>query len=562
MDLGLPPFNPDAVSKPYRRRHCTDQYDARAMGHHALDAGMFDAFEADDMEGEGKAHYNAGVVAYERGDLDEAAACFIKAISKAPDAGPARNNLAIVLFQRGDRAEALSHLERLARDHPEQPNVLRNLAVAKWLGGDSEQALELLERAAELDPQDGELLFLQARIHGDLDRPDRMAECMQRAAELEPDNAAACDNLGVALQNAGMIDEAIHQFEEAHRLEPDNPLPLYNLGQALHEADRDEEAVEMLRRHLEMRPDHSCAHHALARALSELGRHDEALEEFRRYEELEPDDPAGLSSTGTELGLIGRHDEAEAAIRRAFVKDPAFHWAIHALALVARAKGDHARALALAAEAVRREPDQPVYQRVLIEAHVRTHDIQQSIDMVRSLPGRGEPSVWLRLLTTLRDEQRPADAVAAGQAAIADHPDHTPLLGTLALALDDLGRKDEALAMLRRTTAADPDDLLAHFHAGRILAEQGEFAKARAALEFVIEHDPKAIRPREFLLYCCGNLELEDECDRIAQEILELDPDNAYLKELSEAGEEESEETDGPDQSSPDVERPADDEPR
>lgn len=554
MDLGLPPFNPDIVSKPYRRRHCTDQYDARAMGHHALDAGMFDAFEADDMEGEGKADYNAGVVAYERGDLDEAASCFMKAISKAPDAGPARNNLAIVLFQRGDTAEALSHLERLARDHAEQPNVLRNLAVAKWLTGEPEQALELLERAAELDPQDGELLFLQARIHGDLDRPDRMTECMRRAAELEPDNAAACDNLGVALQNAGLIDEAIRQFEEAHRLEPDNPLPLYNLGQALHEADRHEEAVDILRRHLEMRPDHSCAHHALARALSELGRHDEALEEFRRYEELEPDDPAGLSSTGTELGLVGRHDEAEAAIRRAFDKDPAFHWAIHALALVARAKGDHALALALAEEAARREPDQPVYQRVLIEAHARLHPVEESVARVRALPGGGEPSVWLRLLTTLRDDQRPADAVAAGHAAIADHPRQSPLLGTLALALDDQGRKDEALAMLRQTTAAEPDDLLAHFHAGRILAEQGEFAKARAALEFVIERDPKAVRPREFLLYCCGNLELEDECERIAKEIHELDPDNDYLRHLTEAEDEEPDDTDDPDK--PEGEKP------
>lgn len=540
MDLRLPPYDPDRPSRPYRRQNCTDQYDARAMGQHALDAGMFDAFDSDDMEGEGKAEYNAGVIAYERGDLDEAAQHFMKALSMAPDAGPARNNLAIVLYQQGDHETALGQFKRLAQAHPDQPNVLRNYGVSLWLNGQPREALEQLERASELDPEDGELHFLRSRLHGDLDETDKMIECMRRAAEVEPQSAGAVDNLGVVLQNSGMIDEAIEQFQRAHELEPDNPLPLYNLGQALYAADRNEEAVEVLLKHIAMRPEHSCAHYELARALSELGRHDEGLKHFKAYEDLEPGDPAGICSVGTEMGLMGKGEEGDAHVRKALDLDPGYHWAVHALGLLAKGRGELELAAAYHEEAVRRDPEHVIFQRAFGEAYGRVHSLEETITRLKALPQQGDPSVWLRLMTTLRDEHRAADALAVGHAALQLYPREGPLLGTLALAQDDLGERELALKTLRQTTAINPDDLIAHFHAGRILAETGEFAKACAALEYVSEHDKDSVRPREYLLFCYANLEQYDRCDAIAEEILRLDPENAYLKDLFEEREKEA----------------------
>jgi tetratricopeptide (TPR) repeat protein len=138
-----------------------------------------------------------------------------------------------------------------------------------------------------------------------------------------------------------------------------------------------------------------------------------------------------------------------------------------------------------------------------------------------------------------------------GTVALQLHPREGPLLGTLALAQDDLGERELALKTLRQTTAINPNDLIAHFHAGRILAETGEFAKACAALEYVADHDKEAVRPREYLLFCYANLEQYDRCDSIAEEILKLDPDNTYLKDLfeereKESGERESGEPDEP----------------
>jgi len=541
MDLRLPPFDPDTKEKPYRRQNCTDQFDAKALGHHALDSGMFDAFDADDMEGDGKTEYNAGVIAYERGDLDEAASQFMKALSISPDAGPARNNLAIVLFQQGDKEAAISQLERLARDHGDQPNVLRNYGVALWMTGKLKEALATLERASEASPDDAELLFLRSRLHDDLGEPKQVIECMRKAAAVEPDNPAAHDNLGVVLQNAGLLDEAIESFRKAHECDPENPLPMYNLGQALYSADRNEEAIEVLTRHLALRPEHSCAHYEIGRALSEIDEHDEALTHFRAYHELEEKDPLGHCSIGTELMLLGNFEEGELWIRRALEVQPAHHWAVHALGLLHKRKDDHAAAMEFFNEAIRRDPDNLAAQRAAVESVVKLGSLDDARAFLHAMPQKGDAGAWLRLMTCLREAKRPQEAIAIGEEALSLNPREGPILGTLALAQDDIGDHELAIKTLRKTTEINPNDLIAHFHAGRILAETKQFSKARAALEFVSERDPEAVRPREYLLFCYVQLELYEKCDSLADEILKLDPDNAYLKELFEPEEEESE---------------------
>lgn len=535
MDLNLPPFDPAREEKPYRRQNCTDQYDAAALGHHALDAGMFDAFDSDDMEGEGKAEYNAGVVAYERGDLNEAAAQLMKALSKAPDAGPARNNLAIVLFQQGEREASLSQFERLLRnDDGEHPNVLRNYSVALWLCGKIKEALTNLERASELAPDDAELYFLRSRLHDQLGEREKVIECMRKAVEVDPENPAAHDNMGLVLQGAGLLDEAIECFRKAHECEPDNPLPMYNLGQALYAADRHEEAIEALGKHLEMRPDHSCAHYEIGKALSELGKHQEALKHFETYHELETGDPLGLCSVGTEKMLLGEFGEGEAWIRRALDVEPAHHWAVHALGLVHKRKEDHAKAVAFFKEAMLRDKENLASQRAAAESLLKISTLEETLTQLRAFPQGGDAGAWLRLMTSLRDEKRPQDALVVGEEALKKFPQDGPIMGTYALAQDDIGLHQEALATLRKTTAINPDDLIAHFHAGRILAETDQYAKARAALEFVVERDPSAVRPREYLLFCYVQLELYDKCEQLSEDILRLDPENVYLRELME----------------------------
>lgn len=114
------------------------------------------------MEGPGKADYNRGVIAYERGDIDEAVACFCAAIEAAPSAVAARNNLALCHIQQGKLQEGMEQLLAILRDDPENHHVLRNAGVVHSMTGDNTQALRFLEQAGELEPEDTDLLFLLA----------------------------------------------------------------------------------------------------------------------------------------------------------------------------------------------------------------------------------------------------------------------------------------------------------------------------------------------------------------------------------------------------------------
>ncbi|MBX3410905.1 MAG: tetratricopeptide repeat protein [Phycisphaeraceae bacterium] len=532
MDLGLPPFDPQKPTAPYVRSHCTDQYDARRMGHHALDEGLFETLEPEDTDGPGKEAYNRGVVAYERGDLDLAEQEFRSAVNDAPEAAAPRNNLAIVLFQRGSRDEAFAHFRRAAADEPGAANILRNLGLALWLSGRHRESIKALEMASEAEPDSAELHFLRSRVYDDMGDSERMIESMRRAVEAEPDNPAAHDNLGVVLQNTGRMPEAIKAFEHALSLDPDSPLVLYNLGQALYEADQNERAVEILSRHLALHPDHSCAHFDIARALSGLDRHDEALRHFTTYNELEPNDPRGVCSLGTELMLSGSLDQAEPLMRRALDLAPDFHWAVYCMGMLERARNRPELAAAFFREALRRDGSLLAARYALVGVILESQGHVAALDEVNSEANKADPGGWLHLLNAMRDNDLAEQALPIASTAVARFPDNGPIWGTYALLLDDNGRRDDALEALRRTTAINPDDLVAHFHAGRILAETSRFAQAIPPLEFVTNKDPAAVRPREYLIYCLGNTQQHDRAMHILGELLTIDPDNQFAGDL------------------------------
>jgi tetratricopeptide (TPR) repeat protein len=72
------------------------------------------------------------------------------------------------------------------------------------------------------------------------------------------------------------------------------------------------------------------------------------------------------------------------------------------------------------------------------------------------------------------------EAVAKYEAAIAEDPDFADAWQGLALALNDLGRHDRAIAAGEKLCALTPDDVLAHTTLSRLLQAAGRIADAEA----------------------------------------------------------------------------------
>jgi tetratricopeptide (TPR) repeat protein len=83
--------------------------------------------------------------------------------------------------------------------------------------------------------------------------------------------------LGVALVNAGRLQEAIEHYEQALRLKPDYVEAHNNLGAALANAGRLQEAIEHYQQALRLKPDFTNAYYNLALAYDRMQQSSEAI---------------------------------------------------------------------------------------------------------------------------------------------------------------------------------------------------------------------------------------------------------------------------------------------
>ena len=137
-----------------------------------------------------------------------------------------------------------------------------------------------------------------------------------------PGSTTARYNLGVALQQAGRLEEAIEAYRAALDIDPDDPLVLNNLGIALRLQGRLNEAIEQYRAALRVAPNFARAHTNLGEALQQQGRVEEAMEAYRESIHIQPDFAGAHYNLGVALRSQGRVREAMKHYRAAIAHDP------------------------------------------------------------------------------------------------------------------------------------------------------------------------------------------------------------------------------------------------
>jgi predicted TPR repeat methyltransferase len=98
----------------------------------------------------------------------------------------------------------------------------------------------------------------------DAGRLDQAVAHYAAALAIWPQFAEAHNNLGTARVDQGRTEDAIHEFGEAARINPNEPMFHYNLAVVLNTAGRTSDAIREVKAALRLRPDDS----SFARALS------------------------------------------------------------------------------------------------------------------------------------------------------------------------------------------------------------------------------------------------------------------------------------------------------
>jgi tetratricopeptide (TPR) repeat protein len=148
-------------------------------------------------------------------------------------------------------------------------------------------------------------------------RLDEAIRHYRRAVALQGDYAPAYNNMGTALRAEGNLDESVATYERALALQPDFADAHYNLANALLDLGKPDEAIDHFRHALTSLEGSVDVHNNLGTALAAEGRFDAAIVEFREALRLEPESVRTHRNLGNALASYGSRDEALGHLRRA-----------------------------------------------------------------------------------------------------------------------------------------------------------------------------------------------------------------------------------------------------
>jgi superkiller protein 3 len=168
------------------------------------------------------AHYHLGLALHQQGKLEEAIACYRKAIELDPKYAPAHSYLGFALQAQGKLEEAIPCCRKAIELDPKLAPARNNLGIALNAQGKLEEAIACYRKAIELDPKSTQahsnLAWLYATC-SDLKMrdPARALQHAKKALELAPARADY-NTLGVAQYRAGNFQEAVSALEKSMEL--------------------------------------------------------------------------------------------------------------------------------------------------------------------------------------------------------------------------------------------------------------------------------------------------------------------------------------------------------
>ena len=238
----------------------------------------------------------------------------------------------------------------------------------------------------------------------------------RRVLEAEPENADALHLLGIAMRQSGRPKEAIELIKRAIARNPRQPSYISNLGTALEAAGEKDAALAAYRRAIVLRPAFPEAYFKLGNLLQNTGKSALAAEALRRAVELKGDQAPWHLLLGTALAATAKHAEAAASLRRAAELDPTLADAHHKLGVALLALGRKDEAFA---------------------AYRRAVDVKADHD----------PALFA-LSTMMLERGDAAGLVKLCDEIIARDPGNRRMVSSKIVALTELGRRDEAKALL------------------------------------------------------------------------------------------------------------------
>jgi superkiller protein 3 len=234
-------------------------------------------------------YFTYGVAYLQYEYLDQALACFERAVAINPSQAGAYYNIGLIYLNKNVLAKAQSNLEKAVELDPSDANAWNNLGVVSGENEDYDSAQRYFEKTLSLRPS--HLLAVQnlVKLYDYKDRPDDAQRILKTAVAAEPSSAQLHVELGIFLADKGGFNQAEEEFGSALRLQPGNVTALNGRGAiAMHRGDT-ASAMKDFQQCVAIAPDFDRPYLNMAAVFFAAGRRQEAHELLVGYLQKHPD---------------------------------------------------------------------------------------------------------------------------------------------------------------------------------------------------------------------------------------------------------------------------------
>lgn len=382
----------------------------------------------------------------------------------ALDAAQVADRLGASYLSAGRYAEALAAFQEALRLQPDDPDYLRHLGNAYYWQGktqldepstQAQQAIIEYEKARLLAPSDSLLLTVLGGAYAEVGRPADALAAYEEAVRVAPCDDEALFLLASQYDNLGRTADAQAAFERLSVLNPRMAVSWQRLATADYLDGDYAAAAEGYRKAIAADSADADLYYGLGSSLYYLEDYAGAEEAYRQAKALAPEDAASLAGWADSLAKLGRADEAIAAYE----------------------------------EVVARSPDVPLYWislGLLNEGANRLPQAAEAYGKAAAL-SPDDPLTQASYGSVLMAQQRFEEAVAAYEKAVGADPDNTSYWESLAIGYSALERPDEALRASEALLRLNPESALGHLVRAGIAEFQGDIEAARSGYERALE---------------------------------------------------------------------------
>lgn len=257
-----------------------------------------------------EAYINLGFVLKEQKLYEEAERALKQAIILNPEMEDAYYLLAIVSQELGNLNEAINNYIKVIELKPDFEMVYRDLSLALFQSGQEARAQTVLLKAIALYPINADFHYYLGKLYAHEEEPGKALDCFLKALSIQPEFAEGHNDMGLALQAQDKLDAAIQSYQRALSFKSEYAEAHGNLGVALQRQGKLEAAIASYRNAIVINPNFAIAHNNLASALRTQDKLEEAIEHLQKAITINPHYAEAHSNLGVALKIQGKLEAA------------------------------------------------------------------------------------------------------------------------------------------------------------------------------------------------------------------------------------------------------------